>query len=119
MIGQVQELQTVIDTPELSGRDNAEHIIEAGFGVMQYAYGLVENTFLEETLENFRPAISRTYFVALESYREEIGATAIFFHQLVSAAVNNDTERLQAVIRTFGEQQRERVLTILRKEANA
>jgi DNA-binding FadR family transcriptional regulator len=86
---------------------------------MRYAYGLVENPFLEETLENFRPAISRTYFVALEHFREEIGETATFFRQLADAAVNDDTERLQAVIQAFGEHQRQQVLTILRQEASA
>jgi len=119
MIGQVRELRTVIDAVELTGADAAEQVIEAGFGVMKYAYGLVENPFLEETLENFRPAISRTYFVALEQYREEIGATATFFHQLAEAANSGDVDKLQAVIRTFGERQRERVLTILRKEASS
>ncbi|PTB90653.1 GntR family transcriptional regulator, partial [Marinobacter sp. Z-F4-2] len=78
-----------------------------------------ENPFLEETLENFRPAISRTYFVALEHFRDEIGETATFFRQLADAAVDDDSERLQAVIQAFGEHQRQQVLTILRQEASA
>jgi DNA-binding GntR family transcriptional regulator len=118
MISQVQSLRTVINALETTDADAAEQIIEAGFGVMHYAYGLVENPFLEETLENFRPAISRTYFVSLEHFREEIGSTSAFFHQLADAAVNSDADELQAVIRAFGEHQRKRVLTILKQEAN-
>ncbi|HAS77881.1 MAG TPA: GntR family transcriptional regulator, partial [Marinobacter adhaerens] len=38
---------------------------------------------------------------------------------LADAAVNDDTERLQAVIQAFGEHQRQQVLTILRQEASA
>ncbi|HBC34088.1 MAG TPA: GntR family transcriptional regulator, partial [Marinobacter adhaerens] len=119
VMGQVRELQAVIDALNATSADAAEQVIDAGFGVMRYAYGLVENPFLEETLENFRPAISRTYFVALEHFREEIGETATFFRQLADAAVNDDTERLQAVIQAFGEHQRQQVLTILRQEASA
>lgn len=119
MIRRVEELQAVTDALDPNDEDAAEHIIEAGFKVMRYAYSLVDNPFLEETLENFRPAISRTYFVAIEHYREEIGATATFFHQLADAVTHDDAERLQRVIRAFGEHQRERVLTILRKEASA
>jgi DNA-binding GntR family transcriptional regulator len=118
MIGQVQSLRTVINALETTDADAAEQIIEAGFGVMHYAYGLVENPFLEETLENFRPAISRTYFVSLEHFREEIGSTSAFFHQLADAAVNGDAGELQAVIRAFGEHQRKRVLAILKQEAS-
>ncbi|WP_286222645.1 GntR family transcriptional regulator [Marinobacter apostichopi] len=118
VMGQVSELQAVIAAMNSTGTDAAEKVIDAGFGVMRYAYKLVENPFLEETLENFRPAISRTYFVALEHFRGEIGETATFFRQLADAAVNDDVVRLQSVIESFGEHQRKQVLTILRDEEN-
>lgn len=119
MIGRLQKLQTMTDALGSNDDSAAEYIIEAGFDVMQYAYSLVDNPFLEETLENFRLAISRTYFVALEHYREEIDTTAVFFHQLANTVSQCDSEKLQHVIQAFGEHQRERVLTILRKEAGA
>ena len=116
VMGQVRELQAVIDALNSDSPDAAEQVIEAGFGVMRYAYRLVENPYLEETLENFRPAISRTYFVALEHFREEIDETARFFRQLAEAAVDGDAGRLQAVIQAFGEHQRRLVLSILQRE---
>ncbi|WP_258546111.1 GntR family transcriptional regulator [Marinobacter pelagius] len=119
VMGQVRELQAVIDALNSSSADAAEQVIDAGFGVMRYAYRLVENPFLEETLENFRPAISRTYFVALEHFREEIDETATFFRQLADAATAGDAERLQAAIQAFGEHQRQQVLSILRDEESA
>ena len=91
-------------------------MIEAGFGVMRYAYSLVENPFLEETLENFRPAISRTYYVALDHFRSEIAETGTFFRNLADAAVAGDAERLHKVIQDFGEHQRQQVLSILTEE---
>jgi len=119
VMGQVRELQAVIDALNSSGGDAAETIIDAGFGVMRYAYGLVENPFLEETLENFRPAISRTYFVALENFRDELAETGQFFRQLADAAVRDDAAGLETAICEFGEHQREQVLSILREEVSA
>ncbi|MCC4271963.1 GntR family transcriptional regulator [Marinobacter nauticus] len=116
VMGQVNEMQAVIDALNSNAPDAAERVIEAGFGVMQYAYRLVENPFLEETLENFRPAISRTYYVALDHFRSEIAGTGTFFRRLADAAVEGDSERLQRVIQDFGEHQRHQVLSILTEE---
>lgn len=116
VMGQVKEMQAVIDALNSNAPDAAERVIEAGFGVMQYAYSLVENPFLEETLENFRPAISRTYYVALDHFRSEIAETGTFFRHLADAAVDGDPERLQRVIQDFGEHQRRQVLSILTEE---
>lgn len=119
IVGQARELQAVTDALNSSGGDAAEQVIEAGFGVMRYAYTLVDNPFLEETLENFRPAISRTYFVALENFREELTETGRFFTDVADAAVNGDADKVEAAIIRFGEHQRHQVLSILREEASA
>ena len=115
----VREVETVIQAVNSTEPDAAEKVIDAGFGVMQYAYDLVDNPFLEETLENFRPAISRTYFAALENFREGIGQTAIFFQRLGEAALSGDADHLQSAIRAFGEYQRQQILSILREEESA
>lgn len=118
VMGQVRELQAVINALNSSGGDAAEQVIDAGFGVMRYAYGLVENPFLEETLENFRPAISRTYFVALDNFREELTETGRFFRELADAATSGDVDRLESSIQQFGDHQRKQVLSILREETD-
>jgi len=117
VMGRVREVEAVIQAVNSTGPDSAEKVIEAGFGVMRYAYELVDNPFLEETLENFRPAISRTYFVALENFRDGIGQTAVFFRRLGDAALSGDAERLQSAIQAFGEHQRQQVLSILMEES--
>ncbi|WP_303291945.1 GntR family transcriptional regulator [Marinobacter sp. SS5-14b] len=117
LMSQVEELRAVIDALNSNADDAAERVIEAGFGVVQYAYRLVDNPFLQETLENFRPAISRTYYVALEHFRGEMAETATFFRHLADAALQNDPARLQQAIREFGEHQRQLVLSILTEES--
>src|SRR5690606_31172738 len=71
-LSQLMEQHAVIDSLITKAPDADERVIEAGFGVMRYAYSLVENPFLEETLENFRNAICRTYYVALDHFSSEI-----------------------------------------------
>lgn len=115
----VQEVEAVIQAVNSTGPDAAEKVIDAGFGVMRYAYELVDNPFLEETLENFRPAISRTYFAALENFQEGVGQTAVFFQRLGEAALSGDADRLQSAIQAFGEHQRQLILSILREEESA
>lgn len=113
MMSQMSELQGLIDAGKHDHSDSTETIIEAGFGVMRYAYRLVDNPFLQETLENFKPAISRTYYVALESFRDELLETGHFFRQLADAAASSDSDKLVTSIRAFGEHQRRQVLSIL------
>lgn len=117
VVAQVKQIQTAIDGVSSNSADAAEKVMEAGFGLMRYAYGLVENPFLEETLENFRPAISRTYYVALEYFRDGVGETESFFSDIAEAILSNDVSRLERAIQGFGEHQRQQVLSILEEEA--
>ena len=113
MMSHMTDVQSLIaDTSEPDG-ESTEAIIEAGFEVMRHAYRAVDNPFLEETLENFKPAVSRTYYVALENFRGEIAQTRRFFRLLADAANKGDTVALEAAIREFGEHQRSQVLSIL------
>lgn len=113
LMARVSELHALIESGKSRRNEPTESVIEAGFGVMRHAYQMVDNPFLEETLENFKPAISRTYYIALESLRGELAETERFFQELASAASNSDTDALEASIRGFGEHQRRQVLSIL------
>lgn len=119
VMARVGDLQLLIDSGKSRHDEPTESVIEAGFEVMRHAYRMVDNPFLEETLENFKPAISRTYYVALESFRGELAETERFFQQLASAASSSDAAALEASIRAFGEHQRRQVLGILGQAESA
>ncbi|MDX1755592.1 MAG: GntR family transcriptional regulator [Marinobacter sp.] len=119
IMGQVQELQTLASASQKTGDEATERVIDAGFAVMRHAYGLVENPFLEETLENFRPAISRTYYVALKNFQGEVLETERFFRDVKNAVDQGQTGGLVDAIRRFGEHQRQQVLKTLEQAESA
>lgn len=115
LVNQVRALDTMIDT----STEPKEGIIESGFEVMRLAYRIVDNPFLEETLENFKPAISRTYYLAMDNFRGELTETRRFFARLAQAAADRNADGLTRAIRDFGEHQRELVLRTLQTEQSA
>ncbi|TBW59017.1 GntR family transcriptional regulator [Marinobacter halodurans] len=109
LVEQVRKLDAMIE----SGEPTRESIIDNGFEIMRRAYRVVDNPFLEETLENFRPAISRTYYLAMDHFRGEVAETRCFFRSLAAAAAERDSEALVRSIQQFGEHQRALVLKTL------
>ncbi len=96
-----------------------QEITEKGFEVMRLCYPIVNNPYLEETLENFRPALSRTYYLALEQYRDQAEATDAFFGQVFDHIAEGDYAEVARMIREFGERQRQTVLKALSKQSNS
>ena len=108
----VSELRRRITTPGASFED----VIEGGMTVMRQCYPIVNNPYLEETLENFRPAISRTYFLVLERDSEETRLTDEFFAELAGCVQTKDREGVARAVREFGEHQRQVALEALAKD---
>lgn len=121
LFNKIAELRAAMVTARKDGLKGAESVMEAGFAVMRYAYGLVANPFLEETLENFKPAISRTYYVSLtDSVTGDEGAldhTEQFFEALNEGVRQANAHAVAVAIQRFGEHQRQRVLAILALQA--
>ena len=115
LIQQVQRLRKLADSEDRP----IEDIIDSGLEVMRLCYPIVGNPYLEETLENFRPAISRTYFLAMQRYRGEMEQTKTFFRRLMDTAQSRDADGIEAAIRDFGEHQKQVVLEMLNAESGA
>jgi len=115
LAAQVRNHGSLLGELSPSGND-PERVIEAGFDLVRNACGMVENPFLQEALENFRPAISRTYYMVLESRPGEAAETGALFQKLAEAAMQSDAAQLQQVIQQYGEHQRKQILTILTEE---
>lgn len=81
-------------------------MVEASFEVMEACCELVGNAYLTEALSNFKPAVSRAYYLSAERYRQDLAQTSQFFTRLPQAVLARDVEKAQAVIRDFSEHQK-------------
>ncbi|WP_137984475.1 FCD domain-containing protein, partial [Pseudomonas viridiflava] len=57
--------------------------VEESFNVMRAAYPFANNPYLEETIENLQPSMSRSYFLALEQRKAEMSDYLELFGQLL------------------------------------
>lgn len=92
---------------------NITAIVEASFEVMEVCCEVVGNPYLTEALSNFKPAVSRAYYLSAERYRQGLDQTSQFFTQLPQAVLARDSERAQALIREFAEHQKALILQAL------
>ncbi|MCP5161775.1 MAG: GntR family transcriptional regulator [Hahellaceae bacterium] len=102
-VEKISKLTRTVDRP-------IEEVIDAAFELMSLCYPLVDNPYLEETLENFRPALSRTYFIAMNRRRGERDHSLAFVSKLVEAVQGRDYEGIANVIHVYGSSQRDLVL---------
>ena len=112
LLAAVRDLRNRITAPDAT----IEEIIEGGMGIMRKCFPIVNNPYLEETLENFRPAISRTYYLVLERNREETRVSEEFFARIGDRVAADDRDGVMAAIRDFGEHQRRVALDALEKD---
>ena len=115
MIGKVEAINKLTSSPEKP----VDKIVEAGFEVMSMTYEVVNNPYLEETLENFKPGISRTYYLAMKPRQEELHQTRAFFNKLVSAVLKRDQEAIKVIVADYGELQRRLTLQELQSTTSS
>lgn len=53
-------------------RQDIRSFVEDSFNVMRAAYPFADNPYLQETVENLQPAMSRAYYLALERRKAEM-----------------------------------------------
>jgi DNA-binding GntR family transcriptional regulator len=94
-------------------RDDIEDFVQSSFDVMRSAFPFANNPYLQETLENLLPAISRTYYLALERRKGEMGQFVNTFAGLWQAVVARDLPRIRQVLLGYGEHNCQLVLAAL------
>ena len=78
--------------------------VDASFSIMQAAYPFADNPYLQQTLDNLQPAISRTYHIALERRKGEMGQFIEVFAELLQAVIARDPARIREVLIGYGKQ---------------
>ncbi|MFJ4145117.1 GntR family transcriptional regulator [Pseudomonas sp. NPDC089734] len=75
--------------------------VDESFNVMRAAYPFADNPYLQETVENLQPSMSRSYFLALEQRKAELGDYLALFSQLLEAVVARDLVQIREVLTQY------------------
>ncbi|MES2821776.1 MAG: GntR family transcriptional regulator [Pseudomonadota bacterium] len=102
--------QQLIDSAE---RQDINAFVQHSFDVMRAAFPFADNPYLQETLENLLPAISRTYHLALERRKGEMVQFLQVFTSLLQAVIARDSARLRSVLGEYGRHNCQLVLAAL------
>lgn len=105
-------------TSQMQRKDaNITAIVEASFGVMEVCCEVVSNPYLTEALTNFKPAVSRAYYLSADRYRQDLDRTGRFFTNLTKAILARDSDAAEALVAEFGAHQKELIQQALAPSA--
>ncbi|BCA28019.1 GntR family transcriptional regulator [Metapseudomonas otitidis] len=102
-----QRLEQNLQDHDISG------FVDSSFSIMRAAYAFADNPYLEETVENLLPAISRTYHLALEQRKGEMAQFMAAFAELLKAVIGRDLARIRDVLVGYGQHNCQLVLAAL------
>lgn len=102
-----QRLEQNLQDHDISG------FVDSSFSIMRAAYAFADNPYLEETVENLLPAISRTYHLALEQRKGEMAQFMVAFAELLKAVIGRDLARIRDVLVGYGQHNCQLVLAAL------
>jgi DNA-binding GntR family transcriptional regulator len=94
-------------------RQDVKTFVEDCFNVMRAAYPFADNPYLQETVDNLQPSMSRNYYLALEQRKAEMSEYLTLFEQLLAAVVARDTAQVRSVLTHYGQRSCQLVLQAL------
>jgi DNA-binding GntR family transcriptional regulator len=95
------------------GRQDVKTFVEESFNVMRAAYPFANNPYLQETVENLQPSMSRNYYLALDQRKAEMSEYLTLFAQLLDAVVARDHTQIRSVLGSYAERSCKLVLSAL------
>ena len=95
-----------------AGKD-IKAFVSDSFAVMRAAYPFANNPYLQETVENLQPAMSRAYFLALDQRQANMVDYLELFARLLEAVVARDLPRIREVLTAYCQRSCELVLAAL------
>lgn len=94
-------------------REDIDGFVQSSFDIMRAAFPFADNAYLQETVENLLPAISRTYHLALERRKSEMAQFLNTFADLLQAIMTRDHPAIRQVLLGYGEHNCQLVLAAL------
>ncbi|UZE25494.1 GntR family transcriptional regulator [Pseudomonas sp. B21-056] len=96
-------------------RQDIRTFVDESFSVMRAAYPFANNPYLQETVENLQPAMSRAYFLALEQRKAEMSEYLDLFQSLLVAVLARDLPQIRIVLTAYGQRSCDLVVAALTK----
>lgn len=96
-----------------SERQDIKTFVAESFAVMRAAYPFADNPYLQETVENLQPAMSRAYYLALDQRQANMDDYLDLFARLLEAVVARDLPHIREVLTAYGQRSCELVLAAL------
>ncbi len=75
--------------------------VDDSFNVMRATYPFANNPYLQETVENLQPAMSRAYFLALEQRKASMSEYLELFERLLAAVIARDFRMIRDVLTAY------------------
>ncbi len=94
-------------------REDVKAFVEDSFNVMRAAYAFANNPYLQETVHNLQPSMSRCYYLALDQRKAEMQDYLTLFEQLLAAVLARDTLQVRSVLIDYGQRSCQLVLAAL------
>lgn len=94
-------------------RQDISTFVEDSFNVMRAAYPFADNPYLQETVENLHPAMSRAYYLALEQRKAEMSEFLALFAELLEAVLARDLSQIRVVLSRYAQRSCDLVLSAL------
>ncbi|MBF8730854.1 MULTISPECIES: GntR family transcriptional regulator [Pseudomonas] len=112
-----RDLEPFLEIQQRLQRAHANQDIETfvaeSFAVMRAAYPFADNPYLQETVENLQPAMSRAYYLALDQRQANMADYLELFARLLEAVVARDQVRIREVLVAYTQRSCELVLAAL------
>jgi DNA-binding GntR family transcriptional regulator len=94
-------------------RQDIRTFVDDSFAVMRAAYPFANNPYLQETVENLQPAMSRAYFLALEQLKAEMSEFLELFERLLAAVLARDLPQIRIVLTAYAQRSSDLVVSAL------
>lgn len=94
-------------------RGDITAFVDHSFEVMRAAYAFADNPYLQDTVENLQPAMSRHYFLALDARKASMHEYLELFARLLEAVRARHLAGVRAVLSAYGERSCEQILASL------
>ena len=94
-------------------RQDIHTFVDDSFNVMRATYPFADNPYLQETVENLQPAMSRAYFLALDQRKASMSEYLELFERLLAAVIARDFPQIREVLTAYGQRSCDLVISAL------